>query len=598
MGANGKQSQAITLAVLPFENLTRGNDLDIICRSFSIDLTTELSRFKQFQLIAPDSINQIGLDDTVEENASGLEISYHIKGSFRADSSAVRINAQLINTGQRHLVWADRFEGTRDQILELQDDLLNQVVSTLQQQLNYNLLSQIRRKPKITLKAYECWLYGMEEVRKGSLENDMKAREYFQQAIAEEPHFSLAYSGMSLTYFNEWSCQMWERWEVSQKEAFEWANKAIELDESNYVASLVLGRVMMYQRAYETAEHYIRKSLALNPNDADNLMEIASCLTFLGYADEAYQLSQKALSLNPAGKESYYPMAAFILLELGEFEKAKEMIQKTTYLPWVDTPAYFAGIYYYLGDMDRSERYWEQFLDTYCEKINCGTSPAAEEAIDWMIKVNPHRYQSRMEPYWKFKSNGKYGEISTQTTSGERNTSFSNSFQKQDDFWRMSFEGTDVRLTEVKGFNDLRKLLENPGQPIHCAELMGTAIGTARQPLIDDKARAAYQQKIKDLQQDISVAEQDNNLGVLENLQHEYDQLLEHLSSSLGLSGKVRQAGNPIEKARSAVTWRIRNAISKIEKAHPALGKHLAHSINTGTFCSYEPENKVDWILE
>ena len=597
MSSNGAQNRSVTLAILPFENLSLGNDLDILCQSFSIDLTTELSRFKQFQIVAPDSIDQIKSEAEEQVNALGLDIDYHIKGSFRADRDLMRINAQLLSTKNRHLVWADRFEGTTEQILDIQDDLLKQVVSNLQQQLNYNLLSQIREKPKIKLKAYECWLYGMNEVKKGSVESDMRAREYFQQAIEEEPHFSLAYSGMSLTYFNEWSCQMWERWDVSQAEAFEWANKAIEFDERNYVAALVLGRILMYKGSYETAEHYVRKSLMLNPNDADNIIEIASCLTFMGFADEAWELYQRAESLNPAGRESYYPTAAFILHEMGDFEKAKKFAQKTTHLPWVDTPAYFASIYYHLGEIEQSESCWQQFMESYNQKINQGAPADAVEAIEWMIRVNPHKGNSNMEPFWKYKSEDKIVDKLLTTPAVESLATARNAFHKQDDFWQLSYEGTGVQLTEVKGFHDLKKLLESPGQHIHCAELMGSTVATGKQSIIDEKARTEYQERIKNLQQEIAQADQNNDLVVLSRLQQEYDQLLEHLSSSLGLSGKIRQAGNPIEKARSAVTWRIRNAISKIEKAHPSLGKHLSHAINTGTFCYYEPEKQVDWIV-
>ena len=599
MSSNGKHNRSITLAILPFENLSKDNDLDILCQSFSIDLTTELSRFKQFQIVAPDSIDQIKNEEDEQSNSLGLDIDYHIKGSFRADRDFVRINAQLLSTKSRHLVWADRFEGTTEQILDIQDDLLKQVVSNLQQQLNYNLLSQIREKPKIKLKAYECWLYGMNEVKKGSVKNDIRAREYFQQAIKEEPHFSLAYSGMSLTYFNEWSCQLWERWDISQSQAFKWANRAIELDEQNYVAALVLGRVLMYEGSYETAEHYIRKSLMLNPNDADNLIDVASCLTFLGYPSEAYEIYQKAQTLNPAGKESYYSTGAFILLEMGEYEKAKELAQKTHHYYTVDTPAYFAAIHYYLDEMDQSEAYWQQYLELYSQKINKEPQFEPIEAVEWMIKVNPYKYKTKQETYWKFKSETKPAVVDQllQGPVPAGKAMGMNLFQKQADFWDLSYDGIGVQLAEVKGFYDLKKLLKHPGQPIHCAELMGTTINTSKQPVIDEKARQAYQEKIKNLQQQITQADQNNDLGVLSNLQEEYDKLLEHLSSSLGLSGKIRQAGNPIEKARSAVTWRIRNAISKIEKAHPKLGKHLSHAINTGTFCSYDPEKQVEWTL-
>jgi hypothetical protein len=59
--------------------------------------------------------------------------------------------------------------------------------------------------------------------------------------------------------------------------------------------------------------------------------------------------------------------------------------------------------------------------------------------------------------------------------------------------------------------------------------------------------------------------------------------------------GAAREAGNTVERARSAITWRIRSAISKLEKVSPGMGKHLSNSIKTGTFCAYSPEQTIAW---
>jgi hypothetical protein len=79
-------------------------------------------------------------------------------------------------------------------------------------------------------------------------------------------------------------------------------------------------------------------------------------------------------------------------------------------------------------------------------------------------------------------------------------------------------------------------------------------------------------------------------------LHAEYDQIVDHLTSSLGLKGKIRTSHDNLDKTRSAITWRIRNAIQKIEKVHPILGKHLAAAVKTGIFCSYAPEKPIKWI--
>ena len=98
------------------------------------------------------------------------------------------------------------------------------------------------------------------------------------------------------------------------------------------------------------------------------------------------------------------------------------------------------------------------------------------------------------------------------------------------------------------------------------------------------------------MQEEIRCSESNNDLQRSSYLHEEYDQIVDHLTSSLGLKGKIRKTHDNLDKTRSAVTWRIRNAIQKIEKAHPMLGKHLSASIRTGIFCSYAPEKSAKWI--
>jgi hypothetical protein len=111
----------------------------------------------------------------------------------------------------------------------------------------------------------------------------------------------------------------------------------------------------------------------------------------------------------------------------------------------------------------------------------------------------------------------------------------------------------------------------------------------------DRKARASYKNEILRLQEEIREAEETSNYPAVISLREAYEQLVDHLSSSMGVAGKARKVGSTVEKARAAVTWRIRSGIEKINRAHPALGKHLANSIKTGTFCSYKPETSIEW---
>jgi hypothetical protein len=73
--------------------------------------------------------------------------------------------------------------------------------------------------------------------------------------------------------------------------------------------------------------------------------------------------------------------------------------------------------------------------------------------------------------------------------------------------------------------------------------------------------------------------------------------LIEQLTAAYGLGGRARRAGSDAERARTAVTARVRDAIRHLAAAHPELGRHLERSIRTGTFCVYEPEQPTRWQM-
>lgn len=72
-----------------------------------------------------------------------------------------------------------------------------------------------------------------------------KARRTFQQALSIDPHYSQAYAGLSLSYFNDWSCQLWEQWDTTERQAFKYAMKAIQLDDTDHITQFILGRIYL-----------------------------------------------------------------------------------------------------------------------------------------------------------------------------------------------------------------------------------------------------------------------------------------------------------------------------------------------------------------
>jgi len=164
--------------------------------------------------------------------------------------------------------------------------------------------------------------------------------------------------------------------------------------------------------------------------------------------------------------------------------------------------------------------------------------------------------------------------------------------------WIAEYDGRQVLLPDLKGFGDIQRLLARSGEEIHCLDLAERVPSEhGGDEVLDDKARAAIKARLRDLQNEIAEAEDHNDIGRTERLRAEFDMLVETLSRALGLGGRSRRLGSLAERARTTVTWRIRHAVRRIEAAHPDLGRHFAHSLRTGTFCSYSPEHAVAWRL-
>ena len=588
--------EAISIAILPFENFSDKEDTAIFCKSFCIDLITELSTFKQFKIIAYQTTKLIaGASEIDHKKLDDWHIDYFVQGSFRDKNKTIRVNAQLFDRKTNRLVWANRFEGALDELINIQDQLLQEVVSALQIQVNEDLLSQKKLKPKVKLKAYECWLYGLDAIKKGTLEADLEARRYFRKAIDIEPDYSLAYSGMSLTYFNEWSCRLWDRWGVSQNGAFEWARKAIELDEDNYIAAHILGRVFLYEASYESAEYYLRRSLQLNSNDPESLIQIASCFTYLGLGEEATKLYKKAILLNPAGVENYHSIGVFIYFERGEFAQAKKIAQKSVTSGFLDANAFYAATFHYLGDNYQMRLHWSKFIACVQDKIMQGKNTSDLEAIQWMKKVNPYRYSSKMEPFWEYITDHKYESVRQLPAFGSRDNENTCVFRKEGELWQYNYGGSNGFIPEVKGFHDIQALITAPGKEMHCCELMGSVLIQQGESLADNRAKDDYLKKLHEIRHGLAESEAANDYGKSESLQKQYDELVSFLSKVFDNKGRFRKQNDTVDKTRSAVTWRIRSAISKLEKENPHLGKHFNNNIKTGTYCCYSPESEIAW---
>lgn len=192
-------------------------------------------------------------------------------------------------------------------------------------------------------------------------------------------------------------------------------------------------------------------------------------------------------------------------------------------------------------------------------------------------------------------ASGAAGPPDTQLDTGPPPTGW---IERRGDTIEIGFAGRVVSVRQSKGLDDIVRLIEADGREIHCLDVAGASVEEASTgPVLDDDARRHYERRIRELQEEIDEADHDHDLARTYKGQVELDALIDQLTAALGVGHKTRSAGGTVERARSAVTHRIRAAIRQLEKVNPHLGRHLSHAIRTGTYCSYRPERPTGWRI-
>ena len=180
----------------------------------------------------------------------------------------------------------------------------------------------------------------------------------------------------------------------------------------------------------------------------------------------------------------------------------------------------------------------------------------------------------------------------------------------------LSFNGDTVRLRNLKGLRYLAQLLAEPGREFHALDLVTaehghletpapleatqlTATDPGLEPALDERAKAAYRRRLRELEEDVEEA---RAMGADERVARakvEREFLVAELARAVGLAGRDRPEGSAGERARTSVTRAIRYALRRVREQHPELGAHLDHAVRTGTYLSYDPDpqSPVRWEL-
>ena len=174
----------LVVAVLPFEINSKEDGLIYFSKGFTEDLIINLSRFKSLQIISSHSSKLIdSSDDTASEMINQLDAAYIVKGSFRTFKNDLSLSFQLVDAQSERIVWADKHSGSTEEIFSIQEEIAEKLVAILEKRIRVDLLYNVRNKNIGNLKSYECYLRGMDKLDRGSLEEDVEARMFFEKAL-------------------------------------------------------------------------------------------------------------------------------------------------------------------------------------------------------------------------------------------------------------------------------------------------------------------------------------------------------------------------------------------------------------------------------
>lgn len=287
------------LAVLPFVNMTNDPEQDYVADGITEDLTTLLSHLRWFAVVARNSAFQYkGAAVDVREVGRHLGVDYVLEGSVRKAGDKVRVTAQLCAADTGRHVWADRFDGTLADIFAFQDRVTEAVVGGIEPSLRHAELVRIRARPTASHTAYDLYLRAMAR-RYVSREGSDEAQALLRQAIRLDPNYAAAHGALAITHTYRFA-QGWSK-QGDTEEALRCARRVVEVGGHDPSALANADHALAYlARDHDAALSAAQRALLLAPNAAQILLACGWMRAYVGEADTALALIERAKRLSPA----------------------------------------------------------------------------------------------------------------------------------------------------------------------------------------------------------------------------------------------------------------------------------------------------------
>ena len=300
--ATAGDAEPRSIAVLPFENLSSDPENEYFSDGITEDILTNLSKVGALRVTSRTSV--MGYKETTKklrEIAGELGVGYIVEGSVRRAGDQVRISAQLIDARTDKHVWAEVYDRELKDVFAIQSEIAQKIASALHARLSPEEQGRIAAAPTASLGAYDYYLKGRERFYSHQSEADLRASiGLFKQALALDPRYALAYTGLTEAYA-ELRFYAGPEWQDS---AFAAAQKAVALAPDLAEAHVALGEAYAHAGQVAKALGAYRKGVELSPSLVDGVGGMAWAHLERGELDEAARWGKRAIALQPT--EGYH----------------------------------------------------------------------------------------------------------------------------------------------------------------------------------------------------------------------------------------------------------------------------------------------------
>jgi TolB-like protein/Flp pilus assembly protein TadD/class 3 adenylate cyclase len=411
-GSRGSGAMKIpekSIAVLPFENLSRDPDNAYFTEGVQDEILTRLAKVADLKVISRTSTERFkSSPENLPEIARQLGVAHILEGSVQKSNNQVRVNVQLIKAATDAHLWAETFDRKLNDIFTVESEIAKTVADTLRVKLTGSEKIQLAKKPTTNEEAYELYLKGRFFWSKRTAPDLRKSIEYFNQAIAKDPDYALAYAMLAQAWL------LLPNYEGGAPKdcappAEAAIQKALALDQTSSEAHTALGYLRAsFQFNFSAARTEYERALQLNPNDATAHHWLAfDVLTPLGESAQAVAEMRRALELDPLSLIINEVLGG-ALMRAGRLDEAIVQLRKT-----IEMDAGFPNAHRTLGQALERKGQLAEAMAEYQRAVALSKDPAGlallghlsgtigrkEEATKILNQLRATRERQYLDPY-------------------------------------------------------------------------------------------------------------------------------------------------------------------------------------------------------